>query len=85
MNDPIPTVRPRRGMPGWLWVLMTVSVLSIMVVGVAALWLAGLDPVPLRVVIDGTEHVNFDLSTMTTEHLIGNAIAAVAKSALARQ
>ena len=77
MNEPIPTVRPRRGMPGWMWVLTTVSVLSIMVVGVAALWLAGLDPVPLRVVIDGTEHVNFDLSTLTTEHRIGIAIAAV--------
>lgn len=77
MNDAIPTVRARRGLPGWLWLLAIVLALAIAVVTCAALWLAGLDPVPLRVVIDGTEHVAFDLSTLSAEHRIGIAIAAV--------
>jgi hypothetical protein len=67
----------RRRVPVWLWVLGSVSLLSIMVVAMAALWLAGLDPVPLHVVIDGTEYTDFDLSTLTTEHRVGIAIAAV--------
>lgn len=67
----------RRRLPAWLWVLGIVSLLSIMVVGMAALWLAGLDPVPLHIVIDGKEAFDFDLSTLTTEHRVGIAIAAV--------
>lgn len=65
-------------MPFWLWLLASVAVLAVMVVGLAALWLAGLDPVPLSIVIDGTEHLRFDLSSLDTADRIGIAVAAIA-------
>jgi hypothetical protein len=77
MNEPIPAVAARRRAPVWLWVLAAVALLSILIVSSLAVWLVELDSAPIRIVIDGTEHLSFDLSTLSTADRVGIAIAAV--------
>jgi hypothetical protein len=66
-----------RRLPLLLWLLAGIAALAIVAVGGAALWLSSLDAVPFRIVIDGTEHLNFDLASLDTADRVGIAIAAV--------
>ena len=77
MNEPTSTVRTQRRIVVLLWLLASIAVLAIVAVGGAALWLNSLDTMPLRIVIDGTEHLNFDLSTLDAADRFGLAVAAV--------
>jgi hypothetical protein len=68
MKTPVDPGARRRLMPLWLWILLVLFALSALLAGALVGWLASLDPVPVNIIIDGSEVWSFDPSGLSAGH-----------------
>jgi hypothetical protein len=66
LNATLPAPASRSRMPGWIWALVALFAVALIAAASIVGWVSAFDLSPVRIVIDGTEHISFDLAALST-------------------